>query len=200
MAADVDICNLALGFLGDSGTVASIDPPEGSAQASHCARFYPIALNASLAGYDWSFLTSRASLAQLTNLSTTWAYAYAAPADSLKIISILSNDACSDQQSGDYAVERAADGSKIILTNQVNAVCRYTTQTIDSAKFSSLFTLGLARHLASMLAGPLLKGEQGRQESLAQLKLATAIIAQAKVDDANQQQIEINHIPDWMRR
>lgn len=43
MASEVDICNLALARLGDNATVASIDPPEGSAQAEHCARFYAIA-------------------------------------------------------------------------------------------------------------------------------------------------------------
>ena len=48
MPSEVDICNLALGHLGDSATVATIDPPEGSAQAEHCARFYPIARDARL--------------------------------------------------------------------------------------------------------------------------------------------------------
>ena len=48
MASVVDICNQALSHLGDSATVASIDPPEGSAQAEHCARFYPAALAALL--------------------------------------------------------------------------------------------------------------------------------------------------------
>ena len=44
MASDVDICNEALSHLGDSATVSSINPPEGSAQAEHCARFYPTTL------------------------------------------------------------------------------------------------------------------------------------------------------------
>ena len=46
MASVADICNMALGHLGDSATVASIDPPEGSAQAEHCARFYPMVRDA----------------------------------------------------------------------------------------------------------------------------------------------------------
>ena len=44
MPSAVTICNLALAHLGDSATVSSIDPPEGSAPAEHCARFYPVAL------------------------------------------------------------------------------------------------------------------------------------------------------------
>ena len=43
MATEVDICNLALAHLGDDATIASIKPPEGSAQAEKSARFYPIA-------------------------------------------------------------------------------------------------------------------------------------------------------------
>ena len=57
MATEVDICNMALSFLGDRATVTSINPPEGSAQAEHCARFYPMALNEMLAQARWSFAT-----------------------------------------------------------------------------------------------------------------------------------------------
>ena len=55
MASEVDICNLALGHLGDNATVSSISPPEGSAQAEHCARFYPIARDALLEMHNWNF-------------------------------------------------------------------------------------------------------------------------------------------------
>ena len=51
MSSVVDICNIALSRLGDRATVTSIDPPEGSAQADHCRRFYPIALKTILAAY-----------------------------------------------------------------------------------------------------------------------------------------------------
>ena len=60
MASEVDICNLALSHLGDTATIASLDPPEGSAQAEHCARFYPIARDSLLEMHAWGFATSRA--------------------------------------------------------------------------------------------------------------------------------------------
>ena len=65
MASVVDICNLALGHLGDPATVSSIDPPEGSAQAQHCARFYPIARDSLLEMHSWNFSTYREALAHL---------------------------------------------------------------------------------------------------------------------------------------
>ena len=69
MASEVDICNLALAHLGDSATVASINPPEGSAQAEMCQRFYPIARDSLLEMHNWGFATRRKALAQLNNTS-----------------------------------------------------------------------------------------------------------------------------------
>ena len=43
MASAVEICNLALSFLGDSGGVATINPPDGTTVSKMCAIFSPIA-------------------------------------------------------------------------------------------------------------------------------------------------------------
>ena len=59
MASEVEICNLALARLGDAATVVSIDPPEGSAQAEHCAMFYPMARDTLLAQHPWGFAQRR---------------------------------------------------------------------------------------------------------------------------------------------
>lgn len=63
MASEVEISNLALSRIGDSATVSSINPPEGSAQAEHCQRFYPIARNSLLEMHAWSFCDRRIQLA-----------------------------------------------------------------------------------------------------------------------------------------
>ena len=62
MSSEVDICNLALSHLGDEASLASIDPPEGSAQADHCAKFYPIARDLMLEKHPWKFATRRVLL------------------------------------------------------------------------------------------------------------------------------------------
>ena len=84
MASEVDICNLALARLGDNATVASIDPPEGSAQAEHCARFYAIARDSLLEMHAWKFATRRVQLAKLTVPSWDWSFAYAEPTGALQ--------------------------------------------------------------------------------------------------------------------
>lgn len=221
MASVVDICNLALAHLGDTATVSSIDPPEGSAQSSHCARFYPIALNAVLEMHAWGFATTRIAIAYAaTNPTSTWKYAYAAPANVVNYLEILSPEAVDDYSVGvqmagvgpysapvvglgvyvpqDYAVEKDDNGDDIILTNQEDAVLRFTQLVTDTTKFTPLFVLTLSHYLASMLAGPLLKGETGRSEAKEQLKLALNYQAQAEGSDANQRRIKPAPGAAWM--
>src|ERR1039458_7940047 len=96
MASVVDICNAALSHIGDSANVTSIDPPDGSSQAGYCATFYPIALSAILEMASWGFATVRSALAPATNPSNTWRFAYAYPAELVKLISILPKCALDD--------------------------------------------------------------------------------------------------------
>jgi hypothetical protein len=198
MASVVDICNLALARLGDDATVASVDPPEGSAQAEHCARFYPIARDSLLELHDWKFATRRAPLALLTETAAPWAYAYAQPAQTIRIVSVLPPTASSDAESQPYDMETAGDGTVMILTDVANAVARYTVRVTDPTRFSPLFTDALATLLASYVAGPVIKGDAGKAEARAQLQHFQRQLAAAKVSDANQRRVELDHMPGWI--
>lgn len=211
MPSNVEICNLALADLGDSATVSSIDPPEGSAQAEHCQRFYPIALNALLEMHFWSFATKRIALTEVSNPSSTWAHAYQLPNLCMRIISILDPGALDDYSASSvngmngsyqpqpYVRETAADGSEIILTNQATAVARYTVFVTDTAKFTPLFVICLACLLRSMLAGPVLKAEAGRAESkAAKQELLTVWLPQAATSDANDRNIDVVQEVSWI--
>ena len=196
MASETDICNLALSHLGDEATVVSINPPEGSAQADHCARWYPIALEALLEMHPWSFATKRAAGAPLASPATTWAYAYAFPSSAIQIISVLPYGAVSDSGNGStyspqpFVVETLASGAKAVLSNAEQATLRYTVRVSDTAQFPPLFVQALTRLLASYLAGPVLKGETGRAESAAQLKGFGAWFSRAASSDASQQHMD----------
>lgn len=222
MASAVDICNLALGHLGDNATVASIDPPEGSAQAEHCARFYPIARDSLLEMAYWNFSMRRAFLAPVTNNWPEWKYAYAVPADVLNIIAIHAQDAHDDYATqfvptdtpfwthnyspvvaaGRYVpqpftVEADQNGVPILYTNTENAIMRYTAYVTDTTQFSPLFTIALSWHLASMLAGPVIKGDAGAAEAKRCAQMMAAYQAQAEMSDANQRNIKVEHIVPW---
>lgn len=201
MASEVDICNTALARLGDSATVASIDPPEGSAQAEHCARFYPIARDAMLELHNWGFATRRATLALLDVTIDGWEYVYALPAAYVKIISVNIDGAISDfnqVEAQDFSIESLADGTMILLTNTENASVRYTVKVTDTTKFSPLFNVGVSILLSSYLAGPVIKGAEGRMEGRALLQEFERWLSLAKVSDANQQRHTVDQNVAWI--
>ena len=203
MASDVDICNLAVGYLGDDATVASIDPPEGSVQAALCATFYPIARDALLEMHEWNFATRRSQPADLGSGWEQWLYGYAKPSSALKILAVLA-PGDDDANGQPFKIELNDDDAEVIYTNQEEAVVRYTVRVTDTARFSPLFVDALARLLASMLAGPVLKGETGTAASRAQFQIFRMMMGQAATSDAKQQlarrpdQMAAAHTPAWM--
>ncbi len=198
MLSEVDICNLALARLGDAATVSSIKPPEGSAQAEHCARFYPIARDTALEAHAWRFAVRRIALAPLDVPTWGWRFAYGAPNNELVRLAVLSPDALSDDNTQPYDSEVTASGAGVILTDQEDATLRYVQRITDTSRFSPGFIEALSWLLASYLAGPLLKGDTGAQMAQACHDRFAYVLAQARVSDANQRQVETGHTPDWM--
>lgn len=223
MASDVDICNEALSHLGDAATVSSINPPEGSAQAEHCARFYPSALASLIEMHPWAFATRRSALAQVANPSTTYAYAYALPSNTVNLLAILAADASDDYSAPGqidglsyaspytqnpnlggaytpqrYAIEIDDQGSEIILTNQVNAVARHTILVNDPTKFTPMFREALGWFLASKLAGPVLMGDTGRRAALSCMQTAMMWFAKAADSDASSRKADPQHQVSWL--
>jgi hypothetical protein len=219
MASEVDIVNIALSHLGDTANVSSIDPPEGSAQAQHCARFYPIARDALLEMHTWSFATKRIVLPLLSDSLKQWKYVYQAPSDALNLIAVLAPDAMDDYSQDlpvpytqvgivntgqglytpqPFEVETLQDGTSVIYSNQEDATLRYTVKLTDTTQFSPLFTSALTHLLASYLAGPILKGEVGRAESKGQMQLFQVFYSRAVASDSSQRRIIIKQSTPWM--
>lgn len=193
MSSDVDICNLALSHLGDEAEVAAIDPPDGSAQAVHCARFYPMARDALIEAHPWTFATKRVAVAEVTNeLSDDWAYAYALPSTCLRPLAALYPGAPAqlfgqdtDDGSHPYIVEASQDGGLVLYTNLQTPMLRYIDRIEDTGRFTPGFVISLSRLLASYLAGPVLKGKEGRAEAQNQLKLFDFEYRKAAAVNAN---------------
>ena len=186
MSSAVDICNLALSHIGDEAEVIAIAPPDGTIQAAHCGRFYPVARDLLLEMHPWTFAMVRVQLAPIVaGAPSQWAYAYALPAKCLKSRGVYAADALDDAQSEDFIVEVGADGNGVIYTNVPDAVLRYTRLVEDTTKFTPGFVVALGRSLASMLAGPIIKGATGAQVAQQQLKIFMVELANAKTQDAN---------------
>lgn len=202
MSSAVDICNLALGHLGDSANVSSIDPPEGSAQAEHCARFYPVARDTLLEMHNWGFASRRVALAQLSvpsaNPETTWEYAYAAPAAVAKMIAVLAPDT-DDSMGVEFEVETLSTGSLVIYTNTEDAILRYTARITDTTKFTPLFVDALSWLLASYLAGPIIKGDTGASSGRECFKIFLGQFSLAAGSDSRQRRVVDAHVPASIR-
>lgn len=221
MTTEVDICNLALAHLGDRATVASISPPEGSAQAEHCARFYPIARNSLLEMHNWGFATTRAQLAQVAYAFPEWEYVYAAPSDMVQPIGVLPPTALDDYSQqyvsgytpfgtsntgiGSYTPQPfeteidPATGQTLILTDLEGAVLRYTYAASDPTQFSPLFIQALSFLLASYLAGPLIKGDAGMAVSKEMEAKFMRALVMARSSDGNQSMIRVTQDTPWMK-
>lgn len=180
MASVVDICNAGLGHVANSAEVTAIDPADGSAEADHCARFYPIARDICLAAYAWSFNTVREALAQLDDnpQEAVWAYAYGLPNQMIRPIAVLFNESTDDTLGQDYLIETLADGSGVLYTNVEDAWLKFLYRQEDTVKFTPMFVGALGTMMGSYLAGPIakdLKLKRGLWDiALAELALAAS--------------------------
>lgn len=204
MASAVDICNLALANLGDAADVTSIDPPEGSAQAERCARFYPIAVAVLLEAHEWGFATRRALLSRFAeNDRGNWLFRYALPAKCLKVIDIACGDRRREEPEREkgacnYEIGLGRDGVKSLYANVTPVSLRYIGE-VDAALFPSGFVMALAWKLSSMLAGPLMKGSEGAKMARYADETAQWYLRQAAALDAQAHQEYREAVPDWIR-
>lgn len=85
----IEVCNLALGHV-PAPTIMDLD--EGSVEANACALFFSPALENTLSKKDWKFASSFKTLSKKTAGSVPlggWSYAYAYPANAIKIRELL---------------------------------------------------------------------------------------------------------------
>ena len=173
MASVVDLCNLSLARLGDEANVVSIEPPDGSAQAAHCARFLPMVRDSLLQAHAWGFALRREALAAITMPAgvSGWLYAYAMPNQCLQLLAVQAADAPDDSTASitdaddalrssaaqwPHLVELTPAGAMVILTDTGSAIARFVQRVDDPTLWSPLFTETLSWRLAAAVGGPLL--------------------------------------------
>jgi hypothetical protein len=98
---------------------------------------------------------------------------------------------------GQYTPQQFAIEGSYIYTNQENAMLRYQAYITDPSLFPPLFVNTLSWHLASMLAGPIIKGDQGMAEAKRSIEMMQGYLASAKQADNLQRDITIEHIVPW---
>lgn len=193
MASEIDICNLALSHLGQSRQITAISPPDGSAEAALCARYYPFARDMMLEEHTWGFATRRVALALSGTASPKYEYSYAWPNQALKIQSILLEDSDIPQS---FAVESTVGGT-FIYTDAEDAYAKYTVRVTDTNKFSNIFRMAISELLASFLAGPIIKGKAGQEVARALRSSAFTWYGRAALHDAEGQADKVQNPPGY---
>ena len=210
MPSAVDVCNLGLAHLGSDAQVASIDPPDGSAEAGHCARFWPLVRTETMDAGAWSFARARVLLTPVANVSKSWVFAYAVPSDMLNALRILKTLVLLDYgffptygfvSRDEIAVfnERGSANFDIegstIFTNEPNAVLLYARDVIDLSRYSPTCIAAMGYFMASYLSGPLINGTEGAQAGARFRQAAMTLMKTAQMQDANNSFEPANDLP-----
>lgn len=151
MASVIQICNVALGRLGNSRVIASLT--EKSKEAAVCNLFYEDCRDAVLADFPWRFATKRVALADLDIEQPDWQYSYRYPTDCMRIVAIVSPDGerfVTPEQRIPYEVGSDENGTgRLILTDLQKAWLRYVSKVTDPNMFDAEFRDALAWRLAA---------------------------------------------------
>ena len=218
-AVAIEICNMALAYIGDVAKISSLNTTtDTSAQANYCNKFYSEARKILLQGMAWSFATKREALVKVDDArDDEWAYAYGVPNNAVRVFAVIPDEAGDDISSGlrgtavvkdssgalrnlasglyvprPFTVEQDDDGHQIIYTDVDDAIARFNVLISDASEYPPLFKNALALKLASMLAGPIMKGAEGVQMTASLLQMLELELGKAREQDA----IQHNAIPD----
>lgn len=179
----VDVCNLALQYVGSSQELNTLD--EARAEARACKRFYSRVRDACLERFIWRFATVRADLALLANAARSgWTYTYQLPANCITPQFIVPPGfsgelLSSEEEKIPFDVEAdqvlGVVTSKVLLSNLENAELVYTAECPNVALWSPLFVDLVAWEIAVKLCLTLpvkpdwaIRAKQGARDAFAE--------------------------------
>lgn len=147
MPSKVEICNLALGWLGASLVHdLDADPPE-SAEAELCAALYDAALRSVLEAKAWTFATSRVALEPgAASGVAEYPTKLPLPATVLRVLEV-------DDGTGDFALKWVREGDQVLVDDTLAVVyAKAIVLAEDPLKYPPGFARALAFRLAADLA------------------------------------------------
>lgn len=181
---EVDICNLALNFLG-KGIIKSLS--ENTELARTCKLHYDRYRRILLKDYSWEFAERTMKLEPVADFGDNvkgWDYVYRYPDDCLQVLKIYDGDDRRKDDKREKFFVQTVDyrlGTKVICCNLESAYMDYVSNEEDCNYFSEEFVEALAHYLAYGMAQALTGSEakaqtelQYMQNALYQAKLRTA--------------------------
>ncbi|MBI9078302.1 MAG: hypothetical protein JEY79_01020 [Pseudodesulfovibrio sp.] len=150
MQADTTICNLALGHLKITETIANV-LTEDSVVARQCRLHWTPVLREVLRAYPWRFATKRWSLGGPSDSDKPvfrWDYAYKLPEECLRIIKVYGADQREMDGDGSWAKE-----GNCVVSNEEGPLYLKGVQLIEDANlFDDSFINALGFRLAAQIA------------------------------------------------
>lgn len=196
MATVTQICNLALGHLGASKTVANADT-EQSAEANTFRRFYETVRDATLKDFNWPFARTYAALGLIsTDPTDEWGYAYQYPSDCINMQRIVSGNRNETADARIKFVIARINGARAILTDQPDAQAQYTARVTDPQEYTPDFVMALSLHMAFIMGPHLAKSDEKMLQS-AERKYVN-YISVAKAQALNEEQPDSLPEASWI--
>jgi hypothetical protein len=146
MTERIDICNLALGWIG-ADTITGLE--DETVEARQCLNNYALARDATLEAHDWSFAMKRFTPA-LSGYTPDWGFSYqfVIPSDIMRVVSVGPNKELFWEHEQDMWVVE----SGYILADQADIYCRGIRRVNDEGIYSALFAHALAAKLGTLMA------------------------------------------------
>ena len=187
-----DIANMALTFVGANPISNIID--SRAPEAYKIRAFYDISRRAELELFDWSFARRFRSLASASvNPASLYAYAYILPEDCLAPRGF--EPPATKTVPKPYELVQNDSGQRLILTNELGAILRYTFDQTDTLAYTTNFALAVSHRLASYIAYSSTNKQTVRE---AELLLAKEARDLAQANDGNTAQEEgIEPVAEW---
>lgn len=137
----VQICNIALGRIGQRPIAAFTD---GTATSTLASVHYDPARQSVLRASPWRFATKRKQIAVLSDSPAWgWTYQYQWPDGALAILKVSSQPSFQD------SARWESEGRQILTNISAPIYVKYTDDVTDTALFDPMFVDALAEYLAS---------------------------------------------------
>ena len=200
MASKIEIINMSLTRLGEQ-PINALD--EGSEPANIVSRVYDIALKSELTRWPWTFATTTAELAEVSEDPPDFSNVFQLPADFVKIVSII------NPGTGyiywrwypyNLNYERLQHSWKFrgdkLYINSSEATIEYVKLEEDPTQWTDEFTNMFAWRLAAEIARPLTGRVEDVQNALTQHAVASSI---ARGNDGANTRLPTDISRDYMK-
>lgn len=186
------VCNSALEQIASQTTITSLTDGSPAADAAQVVYVPTVELMLRELDPDFARFTAALALSGAVTPVVPWAYEYLYPADCVRLRQVRPPGSGTGSLADPYDPQPiranvafdiiATVSTKVILTNQVNALAVYTSSTVAEAQWDSVFTDAVVRRLANPLAMAL-SGRPDFAEKILMQSAQMAATAEA-VDDS----------------